>query len=143
MEKLPGVPMVQGIRAQFDAIARSQGKTLEQLEFEQKEAIASGQKRALSLSEDAAQFAGYNRMLLLRRYTFAPLRFVWNNSFGLLRNEWRWEQAATLGAGPGGSLVSLGALLSTLAEVHAHEIFFDGCFNGDPHPVSVFVNVAT
>jgi aarF domain-containing kinase len=33
----------------------------------------------------------------------------------------------------------LSARLFLRADVHAHEIFVDGCFNGDPHPGNVLL----
>jgi aarF domain-containing kinase len=30
-------------------------------------------------------------------------------------------------------------LITTLFEVHGHEIFFDGEFNGDPHPGNILL----
>ena len=42
MERLPGVPMVAGLRKQFKAIAESRGQTLEELEAEQKAKIEAG-----------------------------------------------------------------------------------------------------
>ena len=79
----------------------------------------------------------YNRMLRVQRWAVAPLRLTWNFSVGLAAG--RWEPGEALGAGPGGELLSLGSLLTTLADVHAHEIFVDGCFNGDPHPGNVML----
>jgi len=115
MERLPGVPMVAGIRNQFGAIAKSRGQSLEELEAEQKAKIDAGTLAKLSLSEDAAQFKSFNRMLRLRQSAVAPLRMCWNCSVGLVAG--RWEQAEGIGAGPGGELLSLGELLQTLADV--------------------------
>jgi aarF domain-containing kinase len=39
MEYLPGIRLVDGVRAQFRKYAEQQGKTLEQLEVEQKEKV--------------------------------------------------------------------------------------------------------
>ena len=76
-------------------------------------------------------------MLRVQRWAVAPLRLTWNFSLGLAAGQWQPGEA--LGAGPGGELLSLGSLLTTLADVHAHEIFVDGCFNGDPHPGNVML----
>ena len=115
MERLPGVPMIAGLRKQFAAIAKSRGQTLEQLEADQKAKIEAGTLAKLSLSEDAAQFQGINRMLRLQRWAVAPLQICWNYSLGHFIG--RWEQAEGIGAGPDGDLLSLGELLQTLADV--------------------------
>jgi hypothetical protein len=39
MEYLPGIRLVDGVRAQFKKYAEQQGKTLEELESEQKEKV--------------------------------------------------------------------------------------------------------
>eukprot|EP01111_Echinosteliopsis_oligospora_P014640 TRINITY_DN5551_c0_g1_i2.p1 TRINITY_DN5551_c0_g1~~TRINITY_DN5551_c0_g1_i2.p1 ORF type:complete len:323 (-),score=83.13 TRINITY_DN5551_c0_g1_i2:806-1774(-) len=46
MEYLPGIKLTDGIRRQYSAIAASQGKTLEELENEQKAKIKSGEIKA-------------------------------------------------------------------------------------------------
>ena len=137
MERLPGVPMVAGLKQQFGALAKAQGKTLSELEVEQKEAIASGKVQMLSLQQDAEKFAHYNRLLRLKRWGAAPFRLAWNYSIGLIGA--RWDPPRPMGAGPNGELLSLGEALTTLADVHAHEIFVDGVFNGDPHPGNVML----
>eukprot|EP00959_Pyramimonas_sp_CCMP1952_P326512 6834711-Pyramimonas_sp.AAC.1 len=35
--------------------------------------------------------------------------------------------------------INLGKILELLMEVHAHEIFNDGIFNGDPHPGNILL----
>jgi aarF domain-containing kinase len=137
MERLPGVPMVTGLRRQFGALAALRGQTLQELEAEQKHLIRTGQLQKLSLDEDSVQFAGYNRMLRAKRWASLPLRTCWNWTAGMILG--RWQHPARVGAGPNGELLSLGQLLTTLAAVHAHEIFVDGCFNGDPHPGNVML----
>jgi aarF domain-containing kinase len=39
----------------------------------------------------------------------------------------------------GKPLINLADILQTLLEVHGHEIFIDGVFNGDPHPGNVLL----
>jgi hypothetical protein len=39
---------------------------------------ATGKLKALTLAEDAAQFTRYNRLLALKRWAAAPVRFSWN-----------------------------------------------------------------
>ena len=112
MERLPGVPMVAGLRKQFGAVAKSRGQTLAELEAEQKAKIEAGTLAKLSLSEDAAQFRSFNRMLRLQQWALAPARVCWNCSVGLVAGS--WERAEGMGAGPGGELLSLGELLQTL-----------------------------
>ena len=136
MERMPGVPLVKGLKNQFSAIAQSQGKSLAQLQAETKAKIEEGLLKRLSLAEDAAQFQQYNRMLRVKRWATAPLRCAWNWTVGLAAGQWELE---SVGAGPNGELLSLGSLLQTLVDVHAHEILVDGCFNGDPHPGNVML----
>ena len=47
MERLPGVPMVTGLKKQFNAIAESRGQTLAELEADQKAQIEAGTLKKL------------------------------------------------------------------------------------------------
>ena len=122
MERLPGVPMVAGLKKQFGAIAESHGQTLAELEADREAQIEAGTLKKMSLSEDAAQFGIFNRMLRWKRYATAPFQFCWNCSLGLVP-PLRWEAVEGMGCGPGGELLSLGELLTTLADV-SRPLFF-------------------
>eukprot|EP01103_Thecamoeba_quadrilineata_P006992 TRINITY_DN1675_c0_g1_i2.p1 TRINITY_DN1675_c0_g1~~TRINITY_DN1675_c0_g1_i2.p1 ORF type:complete len:507 (-),score=90.32 TRINITY_DN1675_c0_g1_i2:276-1736(-) len=53
--------------------------------------------------------------------------FVWNWTFGLLGYQKEYPEPSKI------ALINSEKLLQTLFEVHGHQIFNDGLFNGDPH----------
>jgi hypothetical protein len=131
MEYLHGVTLVDGIRTQYKLFAESLGLTIEEIEEKQKLAVQSGAYQFSSLEE------AKRRNFLLRLWAFIkdlflsynPLRFVWNVSplrVVIGPAHYKWTQLP----------VDLAEVLEILARVHASEIFADGVFNGDCHPVS-------
>ncbi len=129
MTYLPGERMVDGIRNQYRRLAESRGMDFEAMEAEQKELMARGEVVAKDIRESArstasiawalwARDAAVNTALWIGNWTVAPL---------LRLKPWEyWNTEAP---------INLGAVLETLLRVHAHEIFFDGAFNADCHPV--------
>jgi aarF domain-containing kinase len=120
MELLPGVKLDDGLRSQWERIAARRGLSLAELEAAEKRkparplgdrslshTLALWAIRASDLTANAARF-GYN----------------WTAGLALGRLPYAWSELP----------VELGSLLRLVAEVHAHELFEDGLFNGDPHP---------
>lgn len=83
-------------------------------------------------------------IMKMKDYTINSLKFMYNWSLGLLRFpalEYQWQEP----------LINLGEVVSSLLflltsqiiellhHVHAHEIFLNGEFNGDPHPGNILL----
>lgn len=131
MSYLPGESMVEGVRERYRRIAEARGIDMAAMEAEQKALLADGKRERSDLKSSAQSMAMLSWAMWLRdssvnvflwaaNWTVAPL--LWHNGW----EYWRTELP-----------INLGAILETLLRVHAHEIFFDGGFNADCHPVSV------
>ncbi len=71
-----------------------------------------------------------NTLLQIRHSLLSPFKLAYNLSpFRLL--------TGPVSRRPPPPLINLGALLQTLVDVHAYEIFEIGVFNGDPHPGNI------
>jgi aarF domain-containing kinase len=134
MEYLPGVRLVDGVRAQYAALAKEQGTTLEAWEEQEKAKVKRGQARKLrSLEEDAKMIKLAKWALRTKDAVLNFPRLLLNWTVGFLFPKWiipyHWSQLP----------LDLGKLLDTLMRVHAYEIFQNGSFNGDPHPGNILL----
>ena len=135
MEFLPGVKLVDGIRNQYKSIAKSMGKSLNELEEEQKRALSDGTIKFRTM-EQVKWTNFFVRMFLFLKDTFLsfnPMRFFYNSSplrllYGPVPYVWTERP------------LDLAEILDILSRVHASEIFADGVFNSDCHPVSRVFN---
>lgn len=124
MTYLPGVKLVDGIRAQFKKIAESQGRTLEELESEQKRKFETGELQRKDIKENSKETRRIAHMLWARDLLWNSLIFLGNWTVRpLLRNE-KWEYVQS------DVPINLGDIIYILLQVHGHEIFTDGAFNG-------------
>lgn len=131
MDEVMGVPMVEGIRANYRKMAALQGTTLEAMEEAMKQQIRDG---TFKLKDAAAEDERIQRASwALWAYDAAANtgRALWNCTAGLVAG--RLELVRTEYP------INLGQILATLSEVHAHQIFVDGVFNGDPHPGNIML----
>lgn len=120
MELLPGVKLDTGLRTQWERLAARRGLSLAELEAAEKA------KPMRPLGDGAWRQAAAIWLLRLAD-GFANIgRFAYNWSAGLALGflPYQWHEPPT----------PLSYILRLLCEVHAHEIFADGLFNGDPHP---------
>ena len=132
MEFLPGVKLVDGIRSHYKGIAKSLGKSFDEIEEEQKRAIRDGTIKFRTI-EQVKWTNFFIRMWLFVKdafLSFNPMRFLYNLSpmrllYGPIPYAWTERP------------LDLGEILDILSRVHASEIFADGVFNSDCHPVSV------
>ena len=132
MEFLPGVKLVDGIRSHYKGIAKSMGKSFDEIEEEQKRAIRDGTIKFRTI-EQVKWTNFFIRMWLFVKdafLSFNPMRFLYNLSpmrllYGPIPYAWTERP------------LDLGEILDILSRVHASEIFADGVFNSDCHPVSV------
>lgn len=157
-----GVPLVEGVRANYRKMAALQGTTLEEMEEKMKEEVRTHscrQTHALSQTNETHTHPTHTCALpQIRNGTFklkdadveeANIQRAAQMLYAadLVKNAGRAAYNWTLGLVGGGryeykwteSPINLASILKTLAEVHAHQIFVDGMFNGDPHPGNVLL----
>lgn len=135
MSYIPGVKLIDGIRDAYRRLAASLGKNIEEMEEEQKRGLREGtvmMKDLRSANREAAraQWAiGWtdwirNLFVFAANWTVAPII----KGHG---KQWSYFSSETP--------INLGRIFEILLRVHAHEIFFDGAFNGDPHPGNILL----
>ena len=139
MERLPGVKLVDGIRAQLAALARVRGTTARALEEEQRSKVESGVLPPRSVAAEARATQRTNAWLsandvFIRRPATTMYNYVVAPAVWLAGGGWHPKQFA---ASP--RLVNMGEVLQTMLDVHADEIFNHGVFNGDPHPGNILL----
>jgi aarF domain-containing kinase len=135
MDYLPGDTMIEGVRNSYRRLAAASGQNFDDLEAEKKRGIEEGRLELKDLNSASREHA-YTQLLLscsdfMRNmvifglnWTVAPLVKGWGNRWDYIYSE---------------RPIDLGHVLEVLMRVHAHEIFFDGVFNGDPHPGNVLL----
>lgn len=127
MEYLDGVNLVTGIKKQLNHLASLKGKTLDDFLLEQKELIKNGKFKYRTIEETARDDRAIANTLKWIDFGNNAVRFVYN--WSLLR----------LVLGPADYVstappLNLGATMDILCQVHGHQIFTNGSFNGDCHP---------
>ena len=131
MEFLQGVKLVDGIRSYYKGVAKAIGKSFEEIEEEQKRAIRDGTIKFRTI-EQVKWTNFFLRMWLFLKDAFLsynPIRFLYNSSPLRFLNgpiPYQWTERP----------LDLAEILDILSRVHASEIFADGVFNSDCHPVS-------
>ena len=114
MDAIPGVKLVDGIRASFAELAVAAGVSPEELERVQKEKIEGGVLAPRSVRAEAAATRRANFGLKLRDVLYRrPLAFLTGGRYV-----------------PSPCLVNVGEVLQVMLDVHADEIFNHGVFNG-------------
>jgi len=121
MDFLHGRTLITGIREAFRPLAAAQGKTLAEFEAEQ---------RGRPVPSD-----------LRMRWYRGTIR-----AHDALRNALTWSYNVTVGRAAGQVPychsplpLNISAIINVLIGVHAHQMFFDGAFNADPHPGNVLL----
>lgn len=143
MEYLDGVRLVDGIKEQYRHLAKHFGLSLEELEEERKHAIRNGtyQFKTLEEASKEAKDIEWMETVFDNFFSLKPLKRLYNVSvpgityiltFGYLS-----APAVTIEERK--KTLDLGAILSLLYRIHAHEIFEGGHFNGDPHPGNILL----
>lgn len=133
MTYLSGPKLVDGVRAQYRKLAESQGRTLEELEAEQKAKIESGELERKDIETSASETRRMAALIWLRDCLWNSLIFVGNWTIQPLFSAKQWKYVRSEVP------INLGAILGTLLRVHGHEIFLDGAFNSDPHPGNILL----
>ena len=124
MEYLDGVKLVEGVRAQYRAIAQRTGTTLEQMEADRKAAIEKGDFVYQTLEESRRERATLDWYCALNDYLLTPhhlWKLCYNFSvFRLVYGPYALERTPLP--------VNLGSTLELLCKVHGNEIFEHGAF---------------
>ena len=138
MEEIEGVPLVRGVKESYERFLTATGKSADanamrhsanalladeaknETNFKDVEETARATRKANAMIR--AKFLLIDEPIRLA-YNLSPLRLVFGKS----------EKK------PSATLVNLGDVLRTMLDVHAHEIFECGTFNGDPHPGNILL----
>jgi aarF domain-containing kinase len=131
MDLVPGVRLVDGVRNMYRKYAEKEGRTLEDLEHEMKEKIRNGEIERRDVDDEARRGKLIKLAVVGSNVAKNSGRFLYNWTAGWVTKpkKYEWEAAP----------INLGEILRLLNQVHAHEIFVDGAFNGDPHPGNIML----
>eukprot|EP00049_Salpingoeca_infusionum_P003030 m.62438 g.62438 ORF g.62438 m.62438 type:complete len:567 (+) comp11912_c0_seq2:1558-3258(+) len=128
MEYLPGIKLVDGLRNYFKKVALQRNTTIEAMEKERKRKMELG---IMEQGPSSQAMSWYIRLAKAKAALTNLSIFAFNWSAG-------WFTEPRLYIEPDLPL-NLPEILQTLMDVHAHQIFQDGCFNGDPHPGNILL----
>lgn len=106
-----------------------QGKTLEQLEEEQKALMEQGKAKN---APSAAKMAWIIRAITAMDIVKNTPKVLHNWTVGWVTGNQRdlvWTEHP----------INLAEVMDTLLKVHGHQVFVDGCFNADPHPGNILL----
>lgn len=131
MEYIHGKRLVDGIRDSYRDYAAANNTTIEELEEKQKEEMKNGTFKYRSIEEEKWRVRLFAFYLKVQDWIKNSLKFVYNNTMGLVSTPYAYKWTVPP--------VNLAELITTLFEVHGHEIFVDGEFNGDPHPGNIIL----
>eukprot|EP01126_Amoeba_proteus_P002666 TRINITY_DN10842_c0_g1_i2.p1 TRINITY_DN10842_c0_g1~~TRINITY_DN10842_c0_g1_i2.p1 ORF type:complete len:500 (-),score=80.46 TRINITY_DN10842_c0_g1_i2:1171-2670(-) len=131
MDYLHGVRLIDGIRNNYREYAKEFGTTLEAMEAKQKEEMRLGTFKYRSTTVDKWRVKFYTVYLKTKDFLLNTPKFIYNWTFGFFTNriQYFWHSPP----------INLGEIIETLHDVHAHQIFFDGLFNADPHPGNILL----
>lgn len=133
MTYVEGPKLITGVKQHFKRLAERQGKDFDEVEAEQKRLIESGENERKSLEKSDRQISLLHTMLRLYDMLINSVVFVGNYTVRpFIRSEkWSYHYSERP--------LNLAHVMGVLLRVHAHEIFTDGAFNGDPHPGNVLL----
>jgi aarF domain-containing kinase len=136
MEKLDGTKLIDALKVEQAKMAATRGIPVEELEREMMAKYVSGE-----LYREAQRKYTPSALLV---HTYASLRRTLNrvrNALIMIYN-YSWVplfRCASLETAEERVVINPHEIIDLLNEVHAHEIFIDGIFNGDPHPGNIFL----
>eukprot|EP01083_Nonionella_stella_P095031 266718_1 len=135
MEYIPGEKLISAVMRKYEAIAKSKGMTLSEL---QKQYMSSSSSEE-QVSPDPFQMALFRVAVSSRDFIWNSLAFAVNITFGF----------AFWGLGHSSFRIipymhtpfplDTAALTSLLVDVHGYELFVNGAFNGDPHAGNILL----
>ncbi|OQR82811.1 glycoside hydrolase [Achlya hypogyna] len=138
MEFLDGKSLLDGIQDHFELVAKEKNTTVEALKAEQEridaERAAKGLARESGPSED--EMRKIQNYLRLRSMATTVGHAMYDYTLG-----WVVPRTVVLAEDivDPNRLLNFAEILRLIVEVHGHEIFVDGCFNGDPHPGNIML----
>ena len=135
MEEIEGVPLALGVKESYERFLKAIGRKEEDANaMMRRSADASLKNEKRKDVEETTRATRKANAMIRARLLFIdePIRLAYNLSplrlfFGKKEKQ------------PSATLVNLGDVLSTMLDVHAHEIFECGTFNGDPHPGNILL----
>jgi aarF domain-containing kinase len=136
MEKLDGTKLIDALKIEQAKMAAEQGKTLEQFEREMMAKYMSGElhreakKRYTPSAFIVNTYASLQRTLNRLKNVFI---FLYNHSIVPICKRTPMDYIEQR------VFINPHEIIDLLNEVHAHQIFLDGIFNGDPHPGNIFL----
>ena len=140
MEYLHGKKLVDGVKESYTQIAKQLGKTLEELEKEQKDKILSGEHQLRSIEDEQAHANRVHNFLLASDYVKNFMRLLANcTTIPFIVNVIQSGQVKGLDFKWSSIPLNMGDIMNTLVQVHADQLFTHGAFNGDPHPGNILL----
>ncbi|DAZ96465.1 TPA: hypothetical protein N0F65_006511 [Lagenidium giganteum] len=130
MELLKGKKLIEGIKEHFETIAASRGVTVDELRRQQEEQDRAREALGLDVETgpDAETMRFYLATYAVKKMFRGIKRMLYNGTIGLVVHAREEEEQ------PEHRLINIPEMLKLIMDVHGHEIFVDGAFNGDPHP---------
>jgi len=131
MEYLPGEPLLKALRRRLRSLAEAQGTTPEKLEQDFRDRLAGGEHDLVKLEDEASRMRWLIGLSKARELAVNTLKIAYNFTLGLFTRPFHvaWIEHP----------LNIAEIITLLLEVHGHEIFVDGVFNGDPHPGNVLL----
>eukprot|EP01061_Rhynchopus_euleeides_P006171 TRINITY_DN15244_c0_g1_i1.p2 TRINITY_DN15244_c0_g1~~TRINITY_DN15244_c0_g1_i1.p2 ORF type:complete len:545 (+),score=281.95 TRINITY_DN15244_c0_g1_i1:60-1694(+) len=140
MDYLHGVKLIDGIRRSYRDLAERMGKSLEDVEEEQRRRIRSGELKLRSTREESQHATRVHTMVRVQDCAMNFLRLLANlTPFPYLCNLLRGGGLRPLALQWTALPLDLGTILETLIRVHGDQLFLNGSFNCDPHPGNILL----
>jgi aarF domain-containing kinase len=137
MDYLRGPVLVDGIREQYRKFAKLNNTTLEALEAQRKYEIESGTFKFKSLEESEIESKNIRYWVNLydNYLSLNPVKYIGNVTgvYKLLNNNLPYTYHKTE------IPIDIAHILRVLCQVHGHQLFHGGAFNGDPHPGNILL----
>jgi aarF domain-containing kinase len=126
MDLVPGKKLVTGLREYASVLAEKEGKTLEEFEQAMKDKIDREGMPSLYDGPGKFQVGLYRNYLYLYDNVYNSVAWLYNTSLG-------WTGISTIA--PINSKIPLNTpeIIEKLMQIHACQLFRNGCFNADPH----------
>eukprot|EP00055_Hartaetosiga_balthica_P011746 m.54574 g.54574 ORF g.54574 m.54574 type:complete len:598 (-) comp7721_c0_seq1:205-1998(-) len=128
MTYLPGVKLVDGIKTYMGKVAKARNTTVEAMQEERRRKMEAG---ILETGPSVNKMRLYAILEFSQTYAYNTYALFYNYTLG-------WVLPAIAYKQPEPPL-NIPYILDKLVEVHGHQIFVNGFFNGDPHPGNIML----
>ncbi|GAB5362505.1 hypothetical protein AAMO2058_000802800 [Amorphochlora amoebiformis] len=133
MDYVHGVPLLKELRNRTAAFAKSQNRSVKEVEDEFLERMEEAKKmgQLASLDEESRRVYWGGIYMRGKDYMINSFKLAYNWTLGFVTGSYAitWTE----------SPLNIAEIIKTLLRVHGYEIFVDGAFNGDPHPGNVLM----